>query len=93
VGDSGVIIHWDGGKWSLVESPTSKRLNAVYFVSSDDGWAVGNSGTILHWNGSVWRIENSPVVVNLKDIQLTTQNTGWVVGDLAQYFAMMGKIG
>ena len=49
VGDLGAILHWVNGRWTVANSPTSRRLNAVTMVSARNGWAVGENGTILHY--------------------------------------------
>ncbi|RKZ24517.1 hypothetical protein DRQ20_07000, partial [bacterium] len=64
-----------------VESPTSKRLNSVYFISADNGWAVGENGVILHWDGSEWLEECSPVDVELRAVQFLDEDNGWAAGD------------
>ena len=40
--------------WASAVSPTTQDLNAVYFVSSIDGWAAGLSGKIERWDGISW---------------------------------------
>ena len=64
-----LIAHWDGTKWSVVQSPNRASLNnelsGVAAVSANDIWAVGSaidnsSGTaqtlIEHWDGTQWSI-------------------------------------
>jgi photosystem II stability/assembly factor-like uncharacterized protein len=48
-GSSGLILRTtDGGfTWVAVPSGSTRRLNAVDFVSEDRGMAVGDSGTVL----------------------------------------------
>ena len=52
VGDSGIIIRWDGSNWENVTSPTTKHLFSVDMINSTDGWAVGSDGMHypLGWN-------------------------------------------
>ncbi len=48
VGANGEIIQWTGSEWIDVSAlPSEKDLNALYVVTTSDGWAVGDSGTIL----------------------------------------------
>jgi len=63
VGQSGVILDWDGSAWSEDAqslSLTHSQLNAVAFGASGEGWAVGANGTILHYNGQSWSSEQPP---------------------------------
>jgi hypothetical protein len=63
-------LHWDGGTWSLVDTPEpgggaagdANNLASVRCNTSADCWAVGEArmsgGPIfsqaLHWNGTTW---------------------------------------
>jgi hypothetical protein len=63
VGQSGVIVRWNGTQWT--EDPqsvslTQNLLNSVAFSSAGQGWAVGTFGTILHYDGSTWKLEQPP---------------------------------
>lgn len=57
-----LIEHWDGTRWSIVQSPTPRRQNYVYGISADsrkDAWLVGAKTTkgamfVEHWNGTAW---------------------------------------
>jgi len=60
VGDHGLILHFDGGSWSVMTSPTTADLNGVFGSASGDVWAVGNEGVILHWDGGRWARAVSP---------------------------------
>ncbi len=62
--------HWDGTKWSIINSPTppgydgsGSVFQAVDSVSDDDIWAVGTSASwnlaiaqamVEHWDGTSW---------------------------------------
>jgi hypothetical protein len=55
VGDSGIIIRWNGNNWASVNSPTNTTLNSVIMVNSSYGLAVGGnstSGVILKFDGN-----------------------------------------
>ncbi|QRY77992.1 glycosyl hydrolase [Pseudomonas sp. PDNC002] len=50
VGQRGHILYSDdgGSGWRQAEVPVSSDLTAVYFPTSQDGWAVGHDGVVLH---------------------------------------------
>ncbi|MBV6823411.1 YCF48-related protein [Pseudomonas sp. PD9R] len=58
VGQRGHILYSDdtGKHWQQAAVPVSADLNAVYFSSSEQGWAVGNDGVVLHSSdaGETW---------------------------------------
>lgn len=58
VGQRGHILYSDddGKHWQQASVPVSADLNAVYFPSARQGWAVGNDGLVLHSNdaGATW---------------------------------------
>lgn len=59
VGDSGTILRWQSGAWSVVSNvPTSEKLNAIAMTSTTEGWAVGDNYTLLRWNGQSWLKED-----------------------------------
>ncbi|HKD93343.1 MAG TPA: Ig-like domain-containing protein, partial [Gaiellaceae bacterium] len=63
VGQSGVIVRWNGKAWTQDPqsiSLTENLLNSVAFGSNGQGWAVGTFGTILHFDGSQWSVEQPP---------------------------------
>lgn len=70
---SGMVQHWDGTKWSTVETDLPDGSQGEYFTavgasSDSDVWAVGsllkpdydNYGSALHWNGTTWTHITSP---------------------------------
>jgi photosystem II stability/assembly factor-like uncharacterized protein len=50
VGERGHIAYSnDNGKsWQQADDPTRAMLNAVFFISPEEGWAVGHDGLVLH---------------------------------------------
>lgn len=50
VGQRGHIVYSDdaGQHWVQASVPLSSDLNAVFFPSPRQGWAVGNDGVVLH---------------------------------------------
>jgi hypothetical protein len=60
-----LTVHWNGKRWSPVDSPNpgsgNNVLNGASTVSATDAWAVGyytqksvHDTLILHWNGKTW---------------------------------------
>jgi photosystem II stability/assembly factor-like uncharacterized protein len=92
----GLLMHWDGTSWTLVDSPWSSiLLNSVEMVSATDGWAVGyfqwTSGgstnrrvTIFRWDGTRWSVTSvaEPPGSNawLNDVVATSPTDVWAVG-------------
>lgn len=58
VGQRGHILYSDdnGKRWQQAVVPVSSDLNAVYFPTAGQGWAVGNDGVVLHSSdaGTTW---------------------------------------
>src|SRR5260370_30168193 len=68
-----LIEHWDGSRWSIVNSPNvgtgNNELWGISATSATDVWAVGISQAhpgaspqplTLHWNGTQWSVVPSP---------------------------------
>jgi hypothetical protein len=87
--------HWNGHKWSLVQTPNSKypttTLIGVAGTSSNDVWAVGyeqdtsSDGPYLtlieHWNGKKWSIvQNGNHKGVLNSVVALAPNDVWAVG-------------
>jgi len=94
--DRKVILHWDGVKWSAVETPKpseSSHLSAVTALSSNDVWSVGSVGIsglrtsssplIMHWDGKQWSAVEVPSAAGrgvLTAIAAQSANDIWAVG-------------
>lgn len=69
-----------------LELPTrqvgGRRLNAVWFASPEQGWAVGAEGVIISTNdgGRTWRPQVSGVGDDLFDVKFFDAAEGWAVG-------------
>lgn len=87
VGNSGVILKYNGSSWTAMTSPTNKNLFGVFVVSSSEAWAVGANGTIIKYNGTSWSTVTSPTntqlnAIFMQDSNLSgTANSGWAVGN------------
>jgi len=89
----GLIEHWNGTKWNLVNSPVVGDVAYLYSItgtSSTNAWAVGylqNSELdvlpiIEQWNGRVWKVVTSPDPGGAAQFfgATTTQGQAWAVG-------------
>ncbi|MEK7453099.1 MAG: hypothetical protein AAB614_02580, partial [Patescibacteria group bacterium] len=54
VGNSGVIIHYDGTSWSLHTDTGSEVWNDIACTSASNCWTVGDSGSLAQYNGTTW---------------------------------------
>jgi len=72
-----------GSTWETLSPNTNKKLEGIYFVDANRGWAVGNDGRILCTKdgGATWDFEYSRTNVDLKDVFFIDPHHGWIVGD------------
>jgi hypothetical protein len=80
VGEGGVIMHFDGSRWSFVPSGTAEALDDIWMASATDGWIVGAGGTLLRWNGTQWVARASGTTAELHGVWGDTANDVWFVG-------------
>lgn len=68
-GESGVVLRWNGTRWTSLNPPTQKTIFALHGTSSTDVWAVGGDPyafaakdrhLLLHFNGSTWKEFTAP---------------------------------
>ncbi len=52
--NSGLIIHYDGLKWSEENIIKGGALNDIWGRSPNDIWACGFWGTVYHYDGIKW---------------------------------------
>jgi hypothetical protein len=83
VGDSGLVVHYDGTAWTPQTSGTTQHLNAVWGSGSGTGaaiFAVGNGGTILSFDGTSWQAQASGTTQPLYGIWGTSPSDVFAVG-------------
>jgi hypothetical protein len=61
VGQNGLVMHWDGARWSKLSERLAGDLHAVWGRSRDDVWISGCADNFHHWNGVAWSPVPSPV--------------------------------
>ena len=82
VGESGTIIHYDGGSWKKMASPSDCHLHGVWGSSARNVYAVGQIGTVLHYDGERWRqVYRLPVDITAVAITGFGPHDIFVVGD------------
>lgn len=94
VGDRGLVLHTaDGGEhWRRQQTPTTSRLDAVWMLNADHGWAVGGSirpythesrGVVLRTDdgGRNWRPLTGTAVPRLRAVRFFDKTNGVAAGD------------
>jgi hypothetical protein len=84
VGQDGIILHYSGTEWRIMDSPTDKDLFGVWGSADPEGngvdvFAVGSGGTILHFDGSDWNVMAS-LGVDLQGVWGTSAIDVYAVG-------------
>jgi hypothetical protein len=76
----------DGGaSWVQQSTPTSERLESVYFIDANTGYAVGWSGTILKTTngGATWSLQASGFPYNLESVWFPQDvETGYIAAQV-----------
>jgi hypothetical protein len=94
-----LIEHWDGGSWTIIDSPTSTvqhtALTGVTAIASNDVWAVGqgvgdhhSDALVEHWDGSSWSVVSSSAFtgVDVEKISADAGNDIWALGLASTFF-------
>lgn len=92
-GQGSLIGHWDGVRWTSVDSNAPNTfLYDVAAVSSIDAWAVGFYGDpqgrfdiarVLHWDGVAWSVSPAPsggFYAFLYSVSADSATDVWAVG-------------
>ncbi|MFC1480831.1 hypothetical protein ACFL6E_01120 [Candidatus Neomarinimicrobiota bacterium] len=66
-GPTGMIVHYDGEKWST-ELELDQPLHGIWGRKSNDIYAVGESGVVKHYNGSGWEHIQLPDSLSLQNV-------------------------
>ncbi len=82
---SSIIRHYNGTEWVADQNYNldGSVVSSIYFVDTNNGWAVGSNGLILHTtDGKNWAAQNSHFQYQFNDVFFLNSNEGWVVGFL-----------
>ncbi len=50
VGNNGLIIKYENGKWEHIHSSVKTNLNSIGMIHKNEEWCLGSDGTILHYS-------------------------------------------
>lgn len=85
VGANGIVItSTDSVTWTQSPTPVDVLLNAVFFASEREGWAVGHDATVIHTadGGLSWTLQNWAPTDNrpFMDVFFWDEHRGLAVG-------------
>ena len=82
VGDTGVILHYDGSSWSPMNSGTQYGLSDIWGDSSSNIFAVGYElGLVIRYDGSTWnRMDTGSIDTSLSGVWGVSSNDVYAVG-------------
>lgn len=75
-----VLLHYTGGKWTLVKNP-QVDMGGMVIRSATDGWAIGQ-GRALRYNGTTWTAIKDPAFASVVMQQVAEAPDGevWITG-------------
>ncbi len=85
---SGVIVAWNGTRWS-VQATTTQPLSAIYAAGPEHAWAVSTEGTIYGWNGRTWSA-TADVHLPLTAVTGIDATHVWAVAQSGEILALHG---
>ncbi len=65
VGTNGLVMKWDGTKWTDISPGITTALNSVWGPDEQNLWVVGDAGTVRYSNGISWTPINTGLNSNL----------------------------
>jgi hypothetical protein len=80
VGDSGVVLRFDGAAWRPQTAPTTRDLRGVWGRGPTEVYAVGDSGTVLRYDGVRWQPVATPLTGPAYVITGVPGSAGAVIG-------------
>jgi len=83
-GDPGMLVHFDGQQWKIVDRERGHRLHQLFGFGPGDIWAVGDNGTLLHYDGALWHDVPSGSRAYLTSIWGARPDDVWVVGKASE---------
>lgn len=81
VGDNGLILHYSGTYWAIIDSRVSRQLNGIWGSTEADIYVVGADGLILHFDGTSWSEMESGTTETLTGVWGNSTNEVYAVGE------------
>jgi len=83
VGQSGVIIHFDGTEWTQQRAGTTEDVISLWGTGPDDIVAVGGraNGLVARWDGERWESQELVGVQGLNGVWVDNDGTAHIVGN------------
>ena len=68
--------------WIILDSPSTKNLNKLYFLNNQTGWVAGDSGLIMKTSngGGDWLTQQTNIDNNIEEIFMRNEDYGWALG-------------
>ena len=76
----GVVLHWDGARWSRPAVIAREPINRLWGAGADDVWAVTDSAALV-WDGIGWSERRCSPRGALADVAGTGPDDVWLVGN------------
>lgn len=77
VGESGLILRWNGSTWTNYDSGTNQTFNCVFGWSANEVWAGTSNDGIKKWNGTAWGPHSSSEATSIWG---AAPNNAWAAG-------------
>ncbi len=89
IGGQGILLHYIGGKWVLVNIQ-AQYLRSLFMRSASDGWMIGvglgfdggGPSEVWHYDGNAWAPVSNPVLSSIAPFAVTGGANGdiWISG-------------
>lgn len=91
VGDSGVVLRYNGTSWSRMTTGTTAQLNRVWGSGASDVYAATATGRLLRYNGTAWSFVSGVQAAGaLASVWGTAANNVYAVGAEGTVFRYNG---
>lgn len=91
-GFGGVLMHFDGMRWSSAAAAASGTFSALWGSGPNDVWAGGASGQVRHFDGSTWSVVSTGgSIATIRGAWGAAANDVWLVGDGSNVFHFNGS--